>query len=241
MAQHAKKGQRVPDNQRELLLVFMEQHPQLTTRASEFTPDFTAAERHRLWLELADVLNREGPVTKSLEQWQDWWRKQVYDARQDAAAVAEVQRTGGGRASGFRGRVLQLTGTLRLTGARRLDYQADTAPPAPMEVTTEVAGTSATSTGPQTPAAAQPAATPAGAPTAPPRQRRPVRPPRQRRPLRVDVLTDIQAQCAESLLQGTDLLRVAEAMRSSMERTRHSRGTEHGPAAANGGGCGKGG
>ncbi|KAH7936172.1 hypothetical protein HPB52_019443 [Rhipicephalus sanguineus] len=208
MTQHAKKGQRVPDNQRELLLVFMEQHPHLATRASEFTPEFTAAERRRLWVELADVLNREGPVTKSLEQWQDGWRKQSHDARLDAAAVAEVQRsTGRGRASGFRGRVLQLTGTLRLTGARPLDYQEDDAPPAEMEVTTEVAGTSATSTGPPKPAAAEPAAMPSDAPTAPPRQRRPARPPRQRRPRRVDVLTDIQAQCAESLHQGTDLLR----------------------------------
>ncbi|KAH7936271.1 hypothetical protein HPB52_021312 [Rhipicephalus sanguineus] len=169
MAQHAKKGQRVPDNQRELLLVFMEQHPQLATRASEFTPDFTAAERHCLWLELADGLNREGPVTKSLDQWQDWWRKQVYDARQDAAAVAEVQ---------------QRVNTNRATDA-----------------CSSPAGSYAS-----------------GCSTAPPRQRRPVRPPRQRRPLRVDVLTGILAQCAESLLQGTDLLRVAEAMRSSMER-----------------------
>ncbi|KAL1421985.1 hypothetical protein MTO96_022556 [Rhipicephalus appendiculatus] len=66
----------------------------------------------------------EGPVTKSVEQWQDWWRKQVHDASQDAAAFAEVQRsTGGGRAPGFHGRVLQHTGTLRLTGVLPLDYQ----------------------------------------------------------------------------------------------------------------------
>ncbi|KAL1442880.1 hypothetical protein MTO96_046209, partial [Rhipicephalus appendiculatus] len=74
--------------------------------------------------DLSSVLNSEGPVTKSVEQWQDWWRKQVQDARQDSAAIAKLQRgTGGGRASGFHGRVLQLTGTLRLTGVRPLDYQ----------------------------------------------------------------------------------------------------------------------
>ncbi|KAH7976191.1 hypothetical protein HPB52_009531 [Rhipicephalus sanguineus] len=165
MEQHTDvRGPRVPDNQRELLLSFMEQHPELAVRASELTYEFTAGDRRRLWGELSDALNSEGPVTKSAEQWQDWWRKQVHDARRDAAAVAEVQR---------------ITHLLP-DGA-----------------------------GPQTPAAAEPAATPTDAPTAPPRQRR---------PRRVDVLTDIQAQCAENLFQGTDLLRVAEAMRSSIEQ-----------------------
>ncbi|KAH7976390.1 hypothetical protein HPB52_012913 [Rhipicephalus sanguineus] len=93
MAQHTHvRGPRVPDNQRELLLSFMEQHPELAVRASELTYEFTAADRRRLWGELSDALNSEGPVTKSAEQWQDWWRKQVHDARRDAAAVAEVQR-----------------------------------------------------------------------------------------------------------------------------------------------------
>ncbi|KAH7961249.1 hypothetical protein HPB52_006093 [Rhipicephalus sanguineus] len=93
MAQHTHvRGPRVPDNQRELLLSFMEQHPDLAVRASELTHEFTAEDRRRLWDELSDALNSEGPVTKSAEQWQDWWRKQVHDARRDAAAVAEVQR-----------------------------------------------------------------------------------------------------------------------------------------------------
>ncbi|KAL1448106.1 hypothetical protein MTO96_044150 [Rhipicephalus appendiculatus] len=43
-------------------------------------------------LQLAEALNDEGPIIKSVQQWQDWWRKQVRDARQDAAAIAEVQR-----------------------------------------------------------------------------------------------------------------------------------------------------
>ncbi|KAL1478654.1 hypothetical protein MTO96_034931 [Rhipicephalus appendiculatus] len=76
------------------------------------------------WSDTEDPAPAEGPVIKSVQQWQEWWRKQLYDARQDAAAIAEVQRsTGGGRASGFHGSVLQLTGTLRLTGVRPLDYQ----------------------------------------------------------------------------------------------------------------------
>ncbi|KAL1485531.1 hypothetical protein MTO96_047299, partial [Rhipicephalus appendiculatus] len=87
------------------------------------------------------ALNSEGPVTKSFEQWQEWWRKQVQGARQDAAAIANLQRsTGGGRATGFHGRVRQLTGTLRLTGMRPLDYQQDDAPTAPMEVGAEYGG-----------------------------------------------------------------------------------------------------
>ncbi|KAL1482374.1 hypothetical protein MTO96_014777, partial [Rhipicephalus appendiculatus] len=153
---------------------------------------------------LADALNGEGPIVKSVQQWQDWWRKQVHDARQDAAAIAEVQRsTGGGRAPGFYGRVLELTGTLRLTGVRPLDYQQDDAPPtAPMEV---VQGMASSSTSERQP------------PIAPPR-RRPVRPPRQPRARRVDLLSDMQSQCARSLEQGTDLLRVLESIGRNMRR-----------------------
>ncbi|KAL1479614.1 hypothetical protein MTO96_051711 [Rhipicephalus appendiculatus] len=115
---------RVSEGQREIILAFMEQHPQLVSRAVELGPHFTLADRRRLWQQLADALNAEGPVRKEPDGWQEWWRKQVYDARHDAAAVAEVQRsTGGGRAPGFRGRVLQLTGTLRLSGVTDLPFQ----------------------------------------------------------------------------------------------------------------------
>ncbi|KAH7955751.1 hypothetical protein HPB52_003622 [Rhipicephalus sanguineus] len=84
-------------------------------------------------------------------------------------------------------------------------HGSDDAPPAPKEVvaSTEVTDTSATSTGPQKAAAAEPAATPSDAPAAPPR-RRPACPPRHRRPHRVGILTDSQAQCDRH--QGTDLL-----------------------------------
>ncbi|KAL1443770.1 hypothetical protein MTO96_030182, partial [Rhipicephalus appendiculatus] len=38
-------------------------------------------------------------------------------------STTSARSTGGGRAPGFHGNVLQLTGTLRLTGVRPLDYQ----------------------------------------------------------------------------------------------------------------------
>ncbi|KAL1471197.1 hypothetical protein MTO96_023842 [Rhipicephalus appendiculatus] len=115
---------RVSGGQREIILAFMEQHPQLVSRAVELGPHFTLADRRRLWQQLEDALNAEGPARKETDGWQEWWRKQVHDARHDAAAVAEVQRsTGGGRAPVFRGRVLQLTGTLRLSGVTDLPFQ----------------------------------------------------------------------------------------------------------------------
>ncbi|KAL1457309.1 hypothetical protein MTO96_043521, partial [Rhipicephalus appendiculatus] len=74
--------------------------------------------------------------------------------RRDCRTAAEHGR--GGRASGFHGRVLQLTGTLRLTGVWPLDYEQDDAPPAPMEVvqSMEAAGTRSTSGAREPPAAA---------------------------------------------------------------------------------------
>ncbi|KAH7986425.1 hypothetical protein HPB49_025973 [Dermacentor silvarum] len=65
------KGPRVSEGQRETVLSFMEQHPQLASRSSELGPGFTAGDRRRLWQQLADVLNEQGPVVKAADQWQD--------------------------------------------------------------------------------------------------------------------------------------------------------------------------
>ncbi|KAH7986408.1 hypothetical protein HPB49_025980 [Dermacentor silvarum] len=113
------KGPRVSKGQRETVLAFMEQHLQLALRSSELGPGFSLVDRRRLWQQLADALNTEGPVVKTVDQWQ-----QVYEARRDATAIAQGQRsTGGGRAPGFRDRVLQLTGTVRFHGVTDLPYQ----------------------------------------------------------------------------------------------------------------------
>ncbi|KAH7949384.1 hypothetical protein HPB49_008941 [Dermacentor silvarum] len=113
------KGPRVSEGQRETVLAFMEQNLQLALRSSELGPGFIPVDRRRLWQQLADALNAEGPVVKTVDQWQ-----QVYEACHDATAIAKGQRsTGGGRAPGFRGRVLQLTGTVRFRGVTDLPYQ----------------------------------------------------------------------------------------------------------------------
>ncbi|KAL1447061.1 hypothetical protein MTO96_028674 [Rhipicephalus appendiculatus] len=145
----------------------------------------------------------------------------------------------GGVPPGFYGRVLELTGTLRLTGVRPLDYQQDDAPPtAPMEVVQGMASSS-TSAADEPPAAAAAEATPSERqpPTAPPR-RRPVRPPRQPRARRVDLLSDMQSQCARSLEQGTDLLRVLEFHREEHAATGPGRRGEQSAASAVSGGSG---
>ncbi|KAH7977545.1 hypothetical protein HPB49_002287 [Dermacentor silvarum] len=114
-------GPRVSEGQRETVLAFMEPHLQLALRSSELGPGFSLVDRRRLWQQLADVLNAEGPVVKTVDQWR---KQQVYEARRDATAIAQEQiSTGGGRAPGFRGRVLQLTGAVRFRGVTDLPYQ----------------------------------------------------------------------------------------------------------------------
>ncbi|KAL1476754.1 hypothetical protein MTO96_036276 [Rhipicephalus appendiculatus] len=83
-------GPRVSEGHLEIVLTFMEQHPQLVSRAIELGLNFTLAEWRRLWQHLADALNAKGPAHKKVEMWQECWRKQVHDARHNTAA--EVQR-----------------------------------------------------------------------------------------------------------------------------------------------------
>lgn len=51
----------------------MEQHPQLALRSSDLGSGFTLVDRGQLRQQLADALNAEGPVVKTVDQWQDWW------------------------------------------------------------------------------------------------------------------------------------------------------------------------
>ncbi|KAH6920656.1 hypothetical protein HPB50_028356 [Hyalomma asiaticum] len=66
----AVRGLPVPENQREMLLAFLEQYPSLAQRSFTATPYFTAADRRRLWREISEALNAEGPTQKTSEQWQ---------------------------------------------------------------------------------------------------------------------------------------------------------------------------
>ncbi|KAH6919836.1 hypothetical protein HPB50_029176 [Hyalomma asiaticum] len=86
------RGPCVPDNQREMLLSFLEQYPSLARRSFSATRYCTAADRRRLWNEITEALNAEGSMQKTCVQWQLWWRKQVLAARRDYRAVDEAQR-----------------------------------------------------------------------------------------------------------------------------------------------------
>ncbi|KAH7949181.1 hypothetical protein HPB49_006220 [Dermacentor silvarum] len=84
------KGSGVSEGQREMVLAFMEQHLQLALRSSKLGLGFTLIDRRRLWQQLADALNTERPVVKTVDQWQDWWRKQqICEARRDDTAIAQ--------------------------------------------------------------------------------------------------------------------------------------------------------
>ncbi|KAH6933122.1 hypothetical protein HPB50_012318 [Hyalomma asiaticum] len=100
-----------------MVLTFMEQHPELAQKAGELQHGLTIAYKRRLRQQLTDTLYAVGSVSKTTVQWQEWWRKHVHEARHDATAVTEAQRhTGEGRAPGFRGRVLQVTGMIQVAG-----------------------------------------------------------------------------------------------------------------------------
>ncbi|KAH6920750.1 hypothetical protein HPB50_028264 [Hyalomma asiaticum] len=72
-----------------MLLSFLEQYPSLAQRSFSATRYFTAADRRRLWREITEALNAEGPIRKTSEQWQLWWRKHVCGA-------ARLHSRGGG-------------------------------------------------------------------------------------------------------------------------------------------------
>ncbi|KAH7931910.1 hypothetical protein HPB52_025120 [Rhipicephalus sanguineus] len=77
---------RASDSQKDLIIRFMEEHPFLARRPFDPCPEPMAAEkRRRLWRQLVAEVNAVGPMSKSVDQWQSWWRKQVHDARQQAA------------------------------------------------------------------------------------------------------------------------------------------------------------
>ncbi|XP_054931066.1 uncharacterized protein [Dermacentor andersoni] len=210
------KGPRVLQAQRETVVAFMEQHPLLAIRSSELGPRFTVGDRRRLWQQLADALKSEGPVVKTTEQWKEWSRKQVF-----AAAISQEQRsTEGWRLHGFRGRVLQLTETVRLHGVTDLPYQEQAdIPTSAMEVvvqaTDEAAGVRSTATPAEDPPRGP---SPTERVAAAPVLQRPVRPPRRHRPRRVNTLTTMSSQCARSVEQGDEMLQVLRRIEACTTR-----------------------
>ncbi|XP_075750003.1 uncharacterized protein LOC142814702 [Rhipicephalus microplus] len=206
---------RVSEGQRALVLAFMSEHPQLAAKAIELQHGVTVADRRRLWQELSDALNLEGPAQKSVDDWQAWWRRQVHEARRDAAAIKEAQTgTGGGRLPGFRGRVLQLTGLARFGGVfGSLEYQQQADVPAPaMEV--ELEATEAAAAGDSDTATQAPPSYLESGPAAPVPQP-PVRPRRQQRPRRTDTLLRVSSQCDQSLELTEKLLDEVRGIRRS--------------------------
>ncbi|KAH7958834.1 hypothetical protein HPB49_005684 [Dermacentor silvarum] len=111
-----KLGEYVSARQRELLIAFMEGHPFLVTAACALGQKI-AERRQALWSELAALLNVEGPAIKTAEQWQGYWRKEVFLSRKDAAAVSASQSGTGG------GRIIQLLGTSTATGVCKPFFQ----------------------------------------------------------------------------------------------------------------------
>ncbi|KAH7973691.1 hypothetical protein HPB49_004013 [Dermacentor silvarum] len=112
-----KLGPHVSARQRELLVAFMEGHPFLVRAACALDREVTAVRKQALWSELAALLNAEGPAVKTAEQWQGYWRKEIFLSRKDAATASASQSgTGGGHLPGLRGRIIQLVGTSTATG-----------------------------------------------------------------------------------------------------------------------------
>ncbi|XP_065287759.1 uncharacterized protein [Dermacentor albipictus] len=110
-------GPHVSHRQKELLVSFMEEHPYLAKASCVLGPMLTVARRSELWNELAALLHMEGPAVKTAAQWRQYWKKETYSSRHDAAVLsAEQQGTGGGRLQGLRGRILTLVGRSSATG-----------------------------------------------------------------------------------------------------------------------------
>ncbi|XP_070382835.1 uncharacterized protein [Dermacentor albipictus] len=225
---NVKLGPHVSPHQRELLVAFMEGHPYLVRASCALTPECTVERRRQLWSELAALLNTEGPAAKTAEQWQVFWRKEVYLSRRDAATASASQSgTGGGRLPGLRGRIIALVGTSTVTGVCEAFYQPLDEPA--MEVTVESVGTTAGTSGlsregalqqpgvgpveplPRSPpATAQPAAGPGGVRTSyQPRVQRRSRGPRRasHRDALVERLADDYARTVAQNDETNELLR----------------------------------
>ena len=82
---------RVSDRQKELLLAFVKEHPQIATLSCPLGPSFTREDRDDMWQELVALLN-EVPARNTTAQWQIRWRNERYYSQQGLAKLREQQR-----------------------------------------------------------------------------------------------------------------------------------------------------
>ncbi|XP_049271784.1 uncharacterized protein LOC119393058 [Rhipicephalus sanguineus] len=100
-------GSRVSDREKELLLDFVKEHPQIATLSCPLEPSLTRENRDDMWQELVALLNEEVPARNTTAQWQARWRNERYYSQKGLAKLREQQSgTGGGQISGYRGRVV---------------------------------------------------------------------------------------------------------------------------------------
>lgn len=86
--QRGPYGPRISPQQWEIIISFMVQEPLLGRDASDLRPDL----RERLWQNLAAVLNRQGPASRSVDEWRRVWRQRVLAARGNAAEAVTDYR-----------------------------------------------------------------------------------------------------------------------------------------------------
>lgn len=76
---------RVSPAQIEMILHFIEEHPDIAVPASDLRPGFSVTTKSTLWGELVALLNAAGSAVKSREEWQHFWASCVRKAKQKAA------------------------------------------------------------------------------------------------------------------------------------------------------------
>ncbi|KAG0443986.1 hypothetical protein HPB47_014313 [Ixodes persulcatus] len=102
---------RVSAAQREALLNFMTEHPQIALGAADLSPTITQTDKVKLWAELVAELNAIGPAVKDRRRWQHYWTDRVRAAKKKADEFRRNSGgTGGGAVPGEAGRIIAIVG-----------------------------------------------------------------------------------------------------------------------------------
>ncbi|KAG0435905.1 hypothetical protein HPB47_018249 [Ixodes persulcatus] len=97
LSKSKKLKPRVSSIQLNILISFMEDHPQLAKACTELTAEFTRDRRTLWWAELVRRHNSQGPAYKTRAEWQQFWGAKVRVAKSKAGILSEDGRgTGGG-------------------------------------------------------------------------------------------------------------------------------------------------